>query len=60
MWEIIETSCNQTNEGFVVLKGSHIETIDSQSIPFGIKENRKSSKIDDQEVLQYKEYFFSI
>lgn len=30
---VIEASCKQTNEGFVVLKGSRIETIDSKSIP---------------------------
>ena len=34
---IIEANCKQTNEGFVVLKGSHIEIIDSDSIPPAIK-----------------------
>ena len=38
---VIEAICKQTNEGFVVLKGSHIETIDSDSIPSTIKERRK-------------------
>lgn len=50
--QLIEASCKQTSEGFVVLKGSHIETIDSPSIPVGIKESRKNAKIDEQEVLQ--------
>lgn len=50
--QLIEASCKQTSEGFVVLKGSHIETIDSPSIPARIKETRKNAKIDDQEVLQ--------
>lgn len=50
--QLIEAFCKQTSEGFVVLKGSHIETIDSQSIPVGIKETRKNAKIDEQEVLQ--------
>lgn len=49
---LIEASFKQTSEGFVILKGSHIETIDSPSIPVGIKESRKNAKIDEQEVLQ--------
>ena len=49
---VIEASCKQTNEGFVVLKGSHIETIDSESIPSGIKERRKKAKIDENGILQ--------
>lgn len=36
----IEAECKQTTEGFVVLKGSHIELNDSDSIPPGIKEAR--------------------
>jgi hypothetical protein len=35
-----------------VLKGSHIETIDSESIPTGIKDIRKKSHIDENGVLQ--------
>lgn len=50
--QIIEASCKQTNEGFVVLKGSHIETIDSHSIPPGIKKLRQTSLIDEQGILQ--------
>lgn len=50
--QIIEAVCKQTNEGFVVLNGSHIETINSNSIPTGIKDARKNAKIDDHEILQ--------
>lgn len=49
---VIEASCKQTNEGFVVLKGSRIETIDSESIPPGIKERREKAKIDKHGILQ--------
>jgi hypothetical protein len=49
---IIEASCKQTNEGFVVLKGSHIETIDSESIPSAIKDIRKKAQIDEYGILQ--------
>ncbi|WDL97890.1 GIY-YIG nuclease family protein [Alicyclobacillus sp. ALC3] len=48
----IEADCRQTSEGFVVLKGSHIETIDSESIPPGIKEIRQKASIDDNGILQ--------
>lgn len=50
--QVIEASCKQTSEGFVVLKGSHIEIIDSQSIPVGVKDARKKAKIDSQGILQ--------
>jgi len=50
--QVIEANCKQTNEGFVVLKGSHIETIDSDSIPPGIKESRQKASIDDNGILQ--------
>lgn len=49
---VIEAICKQTNEGFVVLKGSHIETIDSDSIPSTIKERRKKARIDKNGILQ--------
>lgn len=49
---VIAASSRQTNEGFVILKGSDIETIDSGSIPTGIKERRKRADIDEQGVLQ--------
>lgn len=48
----IEASCRQTGEGFVVLSGSHIETIDSDSIPPAIKKSRKKAIIDNNGVLQ--------
>jgi len=38
---VIEANCKQTNEGVVVLKGSQIETIDSDSMPPGIKESHQ-------------------
>lgn len=50
--KVIEAKCKQTSEGFVVLKGSHIETIDSDSIPPGIKESRQAAVIDANGVLQ--------
>jgi hypothetical protein len=50
--QTIEANCKQTSEGFVVLKGSHIETIDSNSIPLGIKERRKKAAVDDNGILQ--------
>ncbi|NPC91859.1 GIY-YIG nuclease family protein [Bacillus sp. WMMC1349] len=49
---VIEASCKQTDEGFVVLKGSRIETIDSDSIPPGIKERRQKANIDANGILQ--------
>jgi hypothetical protein len=49
--QVIEACCKQTHEGFVVLKGSHIEMLDSDSIPPGIKEKRKKASIDEQGIL---------
>lgn len=57
--QVIEANCKQTNEGFVVLKGSHIETIDSDSIPPGIKERRLKAYIDDNGILQENVLFSS-
>ncbi|WML49153.1 GIY-YIG nuclease family protein [Neobacillus sp. PS3-34] len=48
----IDAKCKQTTEGFVVLTGSHIETIDSDSIPPGIKESRQKAQIDENGILQ--------
>jgi len=31
--QVIEAECKRTNEGFVVLKGSHIETIIPRAYP---------------------------
>ena len=49
---LIEAMCKQTSEGFVVLNGSRIETIDSESIPVGIKDSRKKASIDQSGILQ--------
>lgn len=49
---LIEAMCKQTSEGFVVLRGSHVETIDSEAIPDKIKEIRKKADIDDKGILQ--------
>jgi len=57
--QTIEASCKQTNEGFVVLKGSHIETKNSSSIPPGIKEARQKAEIDTFEILQEDVLFHS-
>jgi len=57
--QTIEASCKQTSEGFVVLKGSHIETKDSASIPPGIKEARQKAAIDSAEILQEDVLFHS-
>lgn len=48
---LIQAKCKQTNEGFVVLKGSNIETIDSNSIPPGIKDRRQKANIDENCIL---------
>jgi len=55
----IEATCKQTSEGFVVLAGSQIERIDSQSIPAGIKKARATAKIDSNDVLQENVLFQS-
>lgn len=48
----IEASGKQTTEGFVVLAGSTIETIDSERIPSKIKQTRETAKIDTNGILQ--------
>jgi hypothetical protein len=50
--QIIEADCKQTADGFVVLKGSHIEPNDSDSIPPGIKEARRKATVDENGILQ--------
>lgn len=50
--QTIEAECKQTTEGFVVLKGSHIEKNNSNSIPPGIKESRQKAKVNENGVLQ--------
>ncbi|NMB13598.1 MAG: GIY-YIG nuclease family protein [Firmicutes bacterium] len=48
---VIEATGRQTNEGFVVFKGSHIEMIDSESIPIRIKERRQKARINAEGIL---------
>ncbi|MBD3108909.1 GIY-YIG nuclease family protein [Bacillus sp. AGMB 02131] len=48
----IEAQCKQTNEGFVVLKGSNIEMDESDSMPPTLKEIRKKVNIDEKGTLQ--------
>ena len=56
---IIESKCKQTEEGFVVLKGSMINTIDSNSIPPGVKKARNNAVIDNNGILQENVLFQS-
>jgi hypothetical protein len=56
---IIHASCKQTHEGFVVMSGSHIETVDSDSIPLTIKRIRETSKINEEGILQENVLFAS-
>lgn len=56
---IIVATCRQTNEGFVVLKGSSIELIDSDSVPPGIRIHREKAKIDENGILQEDRLFKS-
>ena len=56
----IEAKCKRTDEGFVVLKDSMIETIDSLAIPRSIKELREEC-IDKNEIVDgnlNKNYLF--
>jgi len=57
----IEAKCKRTDEGFVVLKDSMIETIDSTAIPKSIKELRKEC-INKNEIIDgriSKDYLFN-
>ena len=57
----IEAKCKRTDEGFVVLKDSMIETIDSIAIPKSIKELRKEC-INKNEIIDgiiSKNYLFN-
>ena len=56
---VIEATGKQTNEGFVVLRGSHIETIDSDAIPPKIKARRQKALIDSKGILQENMLFTS-
>ncbi len=58
----IEARAKETAEGFVVLKGSQIEILDSESIPAAIKERRRDAKNEGiilQEILQEDMLFSS-
>jgi len=57
--QTIEAVCKQTPDGFVVLRNSKIELIDSDSIPPGIKEARQKANIDENSVLQEDVFFRS-
>lgn len=50
--QTIEAKCEYTNEGFVVLKGSMIEIVDSDRIPKSIKEKRLNVSLDKNNILQ--------
>lgn len=56
---ITEAKCKQTEEGFVVLKGSMINNIDSDSIPPGVKKARNKAVIDKNGILQENVLFQS-
>ena len=56
---ITEAKCKQTEEGFVVLKGSMINTIDLNSIPPGVKKARNNAVIDNNGILQENVLFQS-
>lgn len=57
----IKAQCKRTNEGFVVLKGSMIEEIDSRAIPKSIKElrdkKRKNNEIIEGKII--KDHLFN-
>lgn len=44
----IDAKCKRTNEGFVVLKDSMIELIDSDSLPRSIKKIRDKCKANNE------------
>ena len=44
----IEAMCKRTDEGFVVLKDSMIETIDSKAIPKSIKDLREKCRMNNE------------
>lgn len=48
--KLIQASCKKTDEGFVVLKGSMIEEIDSQAIPKAIQDMRNKCR-EDKEII---------
>lgn len=54
-----EATGRQTNEGFVVYKGSHIISVDSDTISVGIKKERENANIDANGILQEDVLFSS-
>ena len=55
----VEADGSQTAEGFVVFKGSHISTVDDDTIPAVIKDRRRTVKVDDNNDLLEDELFTS-
>lgn len=55
----IEADGVQTTEGFVVFQGSHIASVDGNTIPAVIKERRKKANIDENGILQEDMLFTS-
>lgn len=49
----------QTNEGFVIFKGSQVSPEDDDTIPVSIKERRKKALLDEQGILQEDMLFSS-
>ena len=47
----VHATCKQTNEGFVVLKGSLIEKEDTESLQPNVIERRLKAKIDESGIL---------
>ena len=48
----VDAKCEQTNEGFVVLKGSRIEIKDAKAIPPAVKRLRDNAEVDNDGLLQ--------
>ena len=57
--QLIEAQCKQTAEGFVVLRGSQVEVIDSIAIPASIKMMRQKADINENGILQEEVLFKS-
>ncbi len=60
--KVIEATCEQTTEGFVVLEGSQVEIMDSPSLPVSLKEMRQNliaSQVIQDGVLKEKQLFSS-
>ncbi len=55
----VEAQCKQTNEGFVVLKGSQLSINVSESAPDRTKQLRVNAQIDEHSILQQDTLFNS-